>query len=165
MPCSLGPKAGMWPARLGCVSIQPSAPRKMHVESKISHAERRDCSTPAQAGVQTPTCGPGTGMLFLPVFSHFRAGETSRWLIPSSSALNPQAAPPLRKYSSGVPRATQEMLLYALCQPGYFLSWDWREAGPGAARTDILSCSVSSHGHLYSWQWVSLGLSVSLPSL
>lgn len=133
------------------------------IESKISHTERRDCSTPAQAGAHTPTCGPGTGMPLLPFFSHFRAGETSRWLIPSSSALNPQAAPPLRKYSSGVPRAVQEMLLYALGQAGYFLSWDWREAGPGAARTDILSCSVSSHGRLYSWQWVSLGLSVSLP--
>lgn len=101
-------------------------------------------------------------MPLLPIFSHFGAGESSRWLIPSSSALNPQAAPPLRKYSSGVPRAAQEMLCMLWVSQAIFCPGTGGRLGqeqPGLTYSAVLSprmvASTVGSGHYLVSQCLS----------
>lgn len=81
---------------------------KRHIEARIIYAHTRRYSHPHEHKQvrHTHRNGPRQSLL------HWRLYSDPGLLVPSSSALttHPQPAPPLRKYSSRVPRASQEML-------------------------------------------------------
>lgn len=141
---------------------QLSVPRKMHIEPKISHTERCHHFTPAQAGAHTPTRGPRHRHANPSHLCPFWCWREFKMACPLLLCLQTSGSPTPEKFQLRGPQGCTGNALYALGQPGYFLSQDWWEVGPGAARLDILSCSVSFHGRLYSWQRVLPGLSVSL---
>lgn len=98
--------------------------------------------------------GPG---LLVPYFSALTAHTPPSSPTPST----PPPAPPLRKYSSGVPRVAQEMLCTLWVSQAIFSlapSQNWRKIGLGAASQPWLFLCLNN------LQSVLLCLSVSHPS-
>lgn len=149
----------------GCVSVQLSVPRNMHVEAKISHTERCHHSTPAHTGAHTHLhTRPAQACHSLLSLATLVLERVQGGLSPPPLPSPPQAAPPLRKYSSGVPRATQEMLCVLWVSQAIFCPRTGGRLGreqPRPTYSAVLTFSMVASTVGSGPQWVVLGLSAS----
>lgn len=96
-----------------CVSTQPSFSMKRHMNPRVSHVHTRRRITHTRGTL--PHMQPRAHTWTL-TWAHASFPSSATLVLETSSPPplpslpHPPPAPPLRKYSSGVPRAAQEML-------------------------------------------------------
>lgn len=139
----------------GCVSVQLSVLRKMHGEMPPLHpSTNRD--------THTCTCAQHRHVTPFYLWPLWCWREFKVALSPPPLPSPPQAAPPLRKYSSGVPRATQEMLCVLRVSQAIFCPRTGRRLGreqPGLTYSAVLTLSVVPSTAGSGCHWVSQCLS------